>query len=240
MNRYLDLYPNSLSLGEGLFSALSETDVPWATLDAESKSALEIAYGLRSGNKVLMSLFTQVSENNRVKFLKEFYLEKWTKLWNDYKLEYSPLDGYVVNETGSNTKTLSKEETTTFGKKVNETGTDTGTVGVNGSTTSNGTDSIYGFNSSEAVPADSNQDSDESTSTETRDLEATRSTTNSGEDVLDGTESENGNYTIKKTGNIGYTTPQEMLRQDFELWKEPYFNQVFEDIDRYIMLSICV
>lgn len=240
MNRYLDLYPNSLSLGEGLFSALSETDVPWATLDEDSKSALEIAYGLRSGNKVLMSLFAQVSENNRVKFLKEFYLEKWTKLWNDYKLEYEPLDGYIVNETGSNTKNINKEETTEFGKIVNETGTDTGTVGVNGSTTSNGTDSIYGFNSVEAVPADSNTDNDISNSTETRDLEATRSTTNSGEDNVNGTESETGSYTIKKTGNIGYTTPQEMLRQDFELWKEPYFNQVFADIDSYIMLSICV
>ena len=240
MNRYLDLYPNSLSLGEGLFSELSETDVPWAILDSESKAALEIAYGLRSGNKMVMSLFTQVSENNRVKFLKEFYLEKWTKLWNDYKLEYAPLDGYVVNETGSNTKNINKEETTEFGKIVNETGTDTGTVGVNGSTTSNGTDNFYGFNSAEAVPANSNEDTDVSNSTETRDLEATRSTTNSGEDNVNGTESETGSYTIKKTGNIGYTTPQEMLRQDLELWKEPYFNQVFADIDMHIMLSICV
>lgn len=240
LNRYIEHYPNSLTEGLGLFHSLSESDVPWAELDEDIKKSLEIAYGLRSGNKVLTYPISNVTEINRVKMLKAYYLEKWKKLWNIYKLEYEPLDGYIVNETGSNTKNINKEETTEFGKIVNETGTDTGTVGVNGSTTSNGTDNFYGFNSAEAVPANSNEDNDVSNSTETRDLEATRSTTNSGNDNVNGTESEEGSYTIKKTGNIGYTTPQEMLKQEFELWGTPYFEIVFSDIDRYIMLSICV
>lgn len=40
----------------------------------------------------------------------------------------------------------------------------------------------------------------------------------------------------KRSGNIGQNTFQELLRQEFELWKWSFYLQVFEDCDRFLVL----
>lgn len=57
----------------------------------------------------------------------------------------------------------------------------------------------------------------------------------------DVTDSSTGKEDIERTrsGNIGVTTTQQMLQQEFELWKWNFFAQVFEDCDKYLCLSVC-
>lgn len=41
-----------------------------------------------------------------------------------------------------------------------------------------------------------------------------------------------------RAGNIGVTTTQQMLQQEFEIWKWNFYFQVFEDVDRFLALSV--
>lgn len=66
---------------------------------------------------------------------------------------------------------------------------------------------------------------------ESSDQSNTSNNTKTDDDIKD-------NETIerKRSGNIGQNTFQELLRQEFELWKWNYYLQVFEDCDRFLVL----
>lgn len=76
------------------------------------------------------------------------------------------------------------------------------------------------------------------TLTETRDLDDSRTETNSGQDETSRSENRGEDWTINKTGNIGYTTPQKLIREEFDIWKTPFFAIVFEDIDAFCTISV--
>lgn len=72
-----------------------------------------------------------------------------------------------------------------------------------------------------------------SVDTVTKDVRADREV----EDVLDTTE---GKEDIQRTrqGNAGQKSYQELLQEEFELWKWNFFTRVFEDTDRFLCLSV--
>ena len=235
VSKYLELYPESLS-GHGLFTDLSRfTSVPWSVIGDSEISALEVAYGLHSGNKDILPSFSKVNETKRANVIASFYERKWHRLWDDYMTEYSPLDPYHISETGSHTRNIEETDSTEYGHKVEEVGTDTGTVGNQGTDNSSTNRNLYGFNSTEPVPAETGSTNSSNTSSETRDLSASRDTTHSGIDSKSANEEETYNYNSNKSGNIGYFTPQDLLKKDIELWKATYFSIVFSDIDDLIM-----
>lgn len=41
-----------------------------------------------------------------------------------------------------------------------------------------------------------------------------------------------------RQGNVGQNSYQELLRQEFELWRWNFFTQVFEDVDKFLVLSV--
>lgn len=238
MMKYSELYPESLSLGQGLISSLSSSsDVPWSGDNVDS-SALEKLYAIRSGFKTVIPSYILVDDNSRVKVLTTLFAEKWTRLWNDFKLEYNQLDAYRVDETVTRDRDDSDESTNTFGKVIDSTHTDSGSVDTNTVTADTSDGSVYGFNSVTNVPSDKNTTTGNENVIETRDLETTDKTTNSGSDTRASSHTEDETTTTSRTGNIGYTTPQELLRQDIELWHTPFFNMVFDDIDSFIMLQV--
>lgn len=57
------------------------------------------------------------------------------------------------------------------------------------------------------------------------------------DDTLDTTE---GKEDIQRTrqGNVGQNSYQDLLRQEFELWRWNFFTQVFEDVDKFLVLSV--
>ena len=59
--------------------------------------------------------------------------------------------------------------------------------------------------------------------------------------VVDNTlDSSDGTEDIQRTrqGNVGQNSYQELLRQEFELWRWNFFTRVFEDVDKFLVLSV--
>ena len=78
--------------------------------------------------------------------------------------------------------------------------------------------SIYGFNGIE--PADSSENSG----------------SQSGSSTI--SETETGYEKLKRTGNIGVTTSQQMLESEFEIRKKDIYNLIYNDIDSILCLEI--
>lgn len=237
--KYSEAFPQSVTIGKGLIFGLSLLEnIPWYSLSNSDKQSLERAYYIRSGDKTVYSKFLEFTEVEQAQLISNVYNEKWTKYWNLFKLEYDPLSAYLVEETGNRNKNFDTSRTTTYGKIENVNSSDTGTVTDNGSNSNSSTDSVFGFNSIDSVPSDTSSGNEQNTNTETRNLTNTTNTSNSGSDDISGKDIEAEKYTVSKQGNIGYSTPQKLLSGEFELWKTPFFQMVFSDIDKFIMLKI--
>lgn len=57
------------------------------------------------------------------------------------------------------------------------------------------------------------------------------------DDTLDTSEGKEDIQRIRQ-GNVGQNSYQELLRQEFELWRWNFFTQVFEDVDKFLVLSV--
>ena len=238
MSRYLDLYPNSVN-GTGLISQISALPrCPWSDIAVSQAQSVEILYALRSGTKPLVSLFPQIAPENRAPFVLEMFVDKWQKYWDNFARTYQPLSPYSVTDSGTENREIDRLDTTTYGRIIDTTGSDTGTVTNDGESTNNNQNNVFGFNSTTAVPSDTNAGTDTSTDTQTRNLTATGKTTNSGVDTLDRLDTDTLRYSRTKSGNLGYQSAQDLLMAEFELWKEPFFEYVFRDIDHLIALAI--
>lgn len=124
----------------------------------------------------------------------------------------------------------------------------------------------FAFNSQEKVPTavqiDSGTDVNSGTdTTTTSDHSASNTTTNTNNDTTDSLTSTTNDISkdtrtdktvedtldtddikedIQRTrqGNIGQNSYQDLLRQEFELWRWNFFTQVFKDVDKFLTLSV--
>jgi hypothetical protein len=272
-----EAYPGMIS-GDGIFSDLQQEGVPWAS--ANVAQALDVAYYARSAGRLggpyvtkLMGDQEALTSQQRATIahmLSVVFGVKWTKLWDTAEVEYDPIENYRMVETETSTGSRSDQATRTG--TVGDSGTSavahTGTVSRSGtertqgtidydkSETSTGTntDSVFGFNSTGAVPSDSGTASATRTNddSETHDMTTTDSTT----DTMNNTDTTTSSNTqtrnlsdssegetstereLTRSGNIGVTTSQQMLQSERELWSWSYFDVVFQDIDRTLCLSV--
>ena len=236
MSKYIDLYPDTFS-GIGLLSQISElTSIPWA--NSIDPNEVEILYANRSANKNISGNFSRIRDDIRPLIVSKYYFDRWKRLWDTYKLEYNEITPYSVTESGEHTKTNRDTTTNKFGKEISEEATDTGTVTNNGTDTGNTERDVYGYNSVSAVPSEVTNDSGTSNATETRDLTGNRTVTNSGEDVENKDGLEEYDYSLNKSGNLGFITTQDMIKKEMDLWTIPYLEKVFADVDSLIALKI--
>lgn len=85
--------------------------------------------------------------------------------------------------------------------------------------TANASQAVYGFNSEAATDAGENTGDSSSTS--------------SGSDTI------TKSYNLKRTGNIGVTTSQQMIQSERDLWVWNFYNDVvFPDLDKYLTQPI--
>lgn len=237
--KYKELYPNSLTVGVGLISQMALYDVPWSDLSDDDLKSLERSYCLHSGFKEVINTFAELPAADRVTAILAHYLHKWKRYYTLYETEYNPLSAYRVVETGENTRTPNLQDLTTKGTKVVVTGTDTGTVTTTEALGQTEDNSRYGFNSvNDPVPVDVTTTGGQNTLTESRQLADGSTTTNSGSDTVKRTGTETTKHDITKEGNIGYSTPQKLMREEMALWMKPYFDIVFSDIDNFIMINV--
>ena len=222
----------------GTFTGFLEsmTDAPWASGDYAASSddieRLDVLYVFQhSGDKYvvpLMKMFLDDDGKLTAESLPEaanmalaLWKKKWTALWDVANAEYDPIENYRVEEKETTTPTGT--ETTTDAM----TGTDT--TRTQGTAANNETaNSVYGFNSTDPVPASlSSQKSDYSAGT-----------------TFGHTNTETKTFTNRKTereleryGNVGVTTSQQMLQSSIELARWNFWLQVFEDLDATFCLD---
>ena len=238
----------------------------------------------------LMNMFlmdgklTQQGITNCSKMAASLWYPKWTRLWNVMTAEYNPLENYNMHEeedtaptgtettelefSGSETDTLAKSGTETHTRA--ESGTETDTLSHTGNDTvrTQGTaannkeaNSVYGFNSSVAVPASETAVNTDSTVTTTPGVTDTKNKTFTNRQTTDtdtftnrqdtdtktflnrkntetkSFEDRNTHRDLYRSGNIGTVTAQDMYLQELEVAKYNFWLQVFEDLDSTICLD---
>lgn len=139
-------------------------------------------------------------------YIVPMYSDKWTRLYNAMFAEYNPIHNYDMTETETRTNdgTISTDNTQS----------------VTGSGTAN--NQVYGYNSSEATPA-------ESSNTNT-----TTTTTDTGNAKTSADESRS----LTRSGNIGVTTSAQMIEGELELRAKVYLGIVIADLDDALTLGI--
>ena len=264
-NNLISYFPQYLDAG-AIFTQMVTLGAPWDTeLGKEMDDAyLSMYSGLKTPSKftALHSVDGVASVDSIAKLLWSMYGHSWKRLWDGYTIQYSPIDNYNVQETMARTQSNDRDinKTTDTNSSVNGTAKDTTNMSesVNGSIqhghvvqkTENDTKSVYGFDSQEAVPSevtsatgtDTNSGTDTQTNTTatTGTVDTVTSNTTVGKitDVTSDTDNETENLQRTKTGNVGQNSYQELLRQEFDLWRWNFFTQVFEDCDKYLVLSV--
>lgn len=222
------VYPEWVT--KGIFSYLNALEVPWKN-DVSSNQLDIIYHGSRSGNKIIGSLIENYLDNNTVsddnkiiiaQAIYTIYIKNWNALYKTLSLEYNPIENYSMTET----ENVQDTHKGTLESNGNNTNTYTETTLVND--TSN--NQLWGFNSTDSV------NSDKQTGDTTRDVESTMDSTHKNTDRE--TKDITSDRTLKRSGNIGVTTSQQMIESERQLWLWNFFESVFSDIDKILVLKI--
>lgn len=155
---------------------------------------------------------------------------KWKKLWDVLNTQYKPLDNYSMLE--ERTPDITKESTidTTDTRTPNITKTTNGT----GNTTTDGETNIFGFNSTSGNPSSSMSGNQTDTITDRTETETGTDTTTKGGTITD---TESGKETIERSGNIGVTSSQQMLEQEWQVRQHDFYEMIYRDIDSILCLK---
>jgi hypothetical protein len=210
-----------------------------------------------------VSLTPTQSEIQKLATMAEaFYSVKWTKLKALCKLQYDPIHNYEdkLTEsikdvgTGGNTTggTFTDKGTDTLSRDGTRTDnlTNASQLASDVTTGSNNTDSVYGFNSVDASNADKSvtSGSENEVSTNTITNTGTQSNTGTDKNTVDKTkttnmtvESHDGNERTRNSthsGNIGNLTTQQLMKQEIELWKWNFIQNVLADLCDFTTIPI--
>lgn len=261
----LDYFPNFRTT-DSLFSKMVASGAPWTMEIGQQMDIAYFTMhsGLKSTSTFVRSNVVNdvVDSTALASILYSMYGQVWNRLWEAYVKEYNPINNYNLEETIESEKTNDR----TIGRTVKDTGTSEITTDSSGTITDNGTSelehghvvnttsdnlhSVFGFNSTDAVSAKKDEQTGsqtnsgtDTTTNQNKQVSSSNSTVNSSsenntkddtEDKLTGSE----NITRSKSGNVGQNSYQDLLRQEFELWKWNFFNRVFDDCDKYLVQSV--
>lgn len=182
---------------------------------------VEYYYG-RSGNKLISPLYENIinktmSEETATSLvcslLKDKYGDKWTRLYNAIvQSTYSPNSNYDMLE--EETPNITKESTTKQNSKI-ET-----------QDTNNQNNNTYGFNTINAIPT--NEISNISNNIVNGKAE---------DNYINLNEKETGKVERVKKGIIGVTN-QKLLKEEIDLRRWNFFEEIYKDIDDMLVLKV--
>ena len=190
------------------------------------------------------------------------YRKKWDRYKEIYNIEYDNIHNYLdeytesVEVTNTEMGSNSNSSTVTITDTLSTTDTRTDDLTKTGNFTSESqedstvNDSVFGFNSSEAVNANSNDgnktanssDISESkeTGTQSHDIESNKTSSNVTEgnrsSSLEGSNKKERTFIHK--GNIGNLTTQELIKQDIKLWEWNFVESILNDVKELLTLPI--
>ena len=218
-------------------------------------------HGNVSGDKIISPLVEKIKSGDTLTETEKTMLAtsilavcgvNWGKQWETMSFEYDPIENYSMREEMMNDKTVTeygksttRTDNLTHGKTGTETRTDNLTDTATPNLTTNTENSVFGFNSSAAIPTDKQGQTATGSSTETHtgteqkqydisDIDTGTQT------ILDGgSDIHTHNYILTRAGNIGVTTSQQMIESERALWIWNFFHDVvFPDIDRVLTIQI--
>lgn len=262
-----DVFEN-WATGDGIFTDLDSLSPPWKNSEDTSANTqliknLNMAYhGAHSGDKnispIVYKFLTSEDTGTRSKLANIIYTmfaDKWSKLWDALEIEYNPIENYSMTETetpaeithtmtpaettetvtpAETTETLTPPETTETTKPA-KTITENEISAFNSSgysdnekTTIAGDDDNKGTSEFEVDTAGTNKFEVDTAGTTKLEVDT------AGSDVL----TVQNDRELTRSGNIGVTTSQQMLQSEIELRKWLYYQNVFNDIDTILTLSI--
>lgn len=243
-------------------------EFPWHGDANITDKGLDFDYhGNHSGRKTASPLLQVLADNNVVsqddvsvlaEVIKSEYLMRWSKLWDTLTFQYNPIENYSMIEEGTDT-TVGEDSgttsnTTKYGKTETRTNENTSkttygrTEEREETATENAKNALYGFDSADPTD-DSSRDVEGNTNT-TTETGGSDSVTGNGTDSMttggqddNSTTSKNDSkstltHRLTRSGNIGVTTSQQMLQSEREVWKYQYFQDVFADVDKILVLNI--
>ncbi len=242
--------------GSGLFYMLEEIgNMPWEEDDQATSENLDIAYfGNHSGGKFCAPLVKQFLNDEETvtvtgrrtiaRILSMKYRRNWKRLWDAFVSEYNPIHNYDLTEEGD--KTTEGETQKVTDGTLHKSGTDSTVTGKSdtssGENTSVEMDYLYGLNTDTDNPRPSDKVTTSSSRTDSTVEAETGVTTKNLTDKNDVTETGNESGTehseLRRFGNIGVTTTQQMLQSEIDLWRWNFFDQIFSDIDKELALSV--
>lgn len=152
--------------------------------------------------------------------LSKIYSERFTKSVNALLTDYNPIENYNSTETES--IEMSGTNSTTSELSTTATGeTTTNTTGVTTETLS---------------PYDSENFNNNSKNSSSGNTTENTSSSDNSSNTTSGTSSQTNARTLKRSGNIGVTTSQQMLQSEIELRKNDLINDFFNIVQNYILL----
>ena len=216
-----------------LFYFLREQGAPWMP---SADDILNFHYLLNhSGEKYASPLLEYFSEeqitltalSTVAQIIMKSFKDKWNRMSQYQNVSYDPIDNYNRYSEITETDTGERADTHT------ESGSDVTGTTVTGTAQANRTGNVYGFNSTNSVPA--NTETGTNTTTDTTE----GSVTHNNNLNIKSNDSRNKSYSEHTHGNIGVTTTAQMLQGDSEFWSNwDFINQVFKDIDSVLALKI--
>ena len=248
------IYPNN-----GIFNQMALTNkLTWL-----NEYAIDLDYEYlynHSGDKTLTKLGEQVELSKLAEIILHKYSDAWNRIYVAFiETQYKPIENYSMEEVETpnliDSVTSNKTHTGTVAStmKNNTLATVTGESKTSTDLVSdgNGEQGIFGFNSVDGTSAPANSstnsthtigDLDKNKSvannSEDRKEDATKNDTVSDSDVESSTLKHEGSRTLKRSGNIGVTTSQQMLQSEIELRKFNLFERMMEDVDKVLCQSL--
>lgn len=171
------------------------------------------------------SNFNYISDDkNEIKsyidILTKIYSNRFTKSVNVLLADYNPIENYNSTETesidisGQNSSTSEISTTSSGETSSNSTGETTETLS----------------------PYDSENFNNNSKNNSSGVTTENSSTTDNSSNTMSATTSQINNRTLKRSGNIGVTTTQQMIQSEIELRKNDLINDFFNIVQNYILL----
>lgn len=262
MSNMLSIFPEFTSR-DSIFQKMVSLGAPWSSSVGLSMdlSFFTMYSGLKSPSqyvKINIGLDGVVNSTIIAKTLWDIYGKNWSRLWSAMESQYNPIDNYnlteIIKRDETGDRAISKQsslesETGDNGKQVTDASGTEGLehgheINTNGSTNN----FQFGFNSTEQVPTEvqtqNSQELNSGTDTTTTKDDATVTTSSTGKrsDATSENTADinvvNENINRTRTGNVGQNSYQQLLTQEFELWKWNFYWSVFDDVDKFLCLAI--
>ena len=225
---------------------MSETitdDKPdYLNLSSDQLTVLDLSVASSGYDRKVGTLYDLLPENMKVHEILTYFAMTVYQVFNNawlyqYKAltaDYNPINNYDSVENSSDTHEYTGTQTNEHEATKNNTDTPNITRTSNGSNDSAG--SLYGFNSTSAVPSDEANGTSQSTDKETGTVTSngTENGTNTRTDNL----KETITHELTRSGNIGVTTSQQMIESELELRKKQFYNIMIRDIINFLCLPI--